>query len=136
MPAHNRDGVRKAKAHLEFNVEKDLEYNRKAFLHGYTGSEREAKESVGPSFSEIRDPGIKESLFALVFRGKDLPPNLSGSLTVRLCLRRCGQRDHLTTWTCASLWDQLECIQGLADIARLLSLIFKSSWHLGETLQD
>lgn len=26
LPAHNRDGVRKAKAHLEFKLEKDLEH--------------------------------------------------------------------------------------------------------------
>lgn len=60
LPAPNRDGVRKAKAHLEFKLEKDLEYSRKAFLLRYTGK-REAKESVGLLFSAIRDPGTKES---------------------------------------------------------------------------
>lgn len=46
LPARNTDGVRKAKAHLEFKLEKDLEHNRKAFLHWYTGNKREAKENV------------------------------------------------------------------------------------------
>lgn len=60
LHAHNRNGVRKAKAHLEFKVEKELEYNRKGFLHKYAGSKREAKENVSSLFSEIRDPGTKE----------------------------------------------------------------------------
>ena len=45
-------------------------------------------------------------------------------------------RDHLTTWTCTSLWDQLGCIQELADvIMRLLFVVFKRSWHMGEASQ-
>lgn len=42
------DGVRKAKAHLELNLARQVEDNRKGFLHKYIGSKREAKESVGP----------------------------------------------------------------------------------------
>lgn len=42
-------------------------------------------------------------------------------------------RDHLTTWSCTSLWDQLGCIQELADvIVGPLFVIFKRSWYLGE----
>lgn len=82
-----------------------------------------------------RKEDVLDAFFASIFRGKDLSPNLSTAVRVRLLLR-CGQRDHLTTWTCTSLLDQLECIQGLADIVRLFSLIFQSSWHLGEGLQD
>lgn len=80
-----------------------------------------------------RKEDVLDAFFASVFKDKDLSPKLSGSLRVRLYLMRCGQRDHLTTWTFTSL---LECIQGLADTVRLLSLIFKSSWPLGEALQD
>lgn len=117
LPASNRDGVRKARAHLEFKLEKDLEYNRTAFLCRYTGNKEEAKENVELLFSEIGDLGTKErgvldAFFASVFRDEDLSPNLSESLKVRLYLRRCGQRDHLITWTFPSLWDQLECSQG------------------------
>lgn len=112
LPAHNRDGVRKAKAQLEFKLEKDLEYNRKAFLHRYTGNKREAKESVDTLISEIRVKAKTMYLMPSVFRNKDLSPNLSGSLRVRLYLRRCGQRDHLTTWTFTSMWDQVQCTHG------------------------
>lgn len=78
-----------------------------------------------------RKEDVLDAFFASVFRDKNLSPKLSGSLRVSLYLTRYGQRDHLTTWTFTSLWDQLECIQGLADIMRLLALILKSSWHLG-----
>lgn len=60
LPACYRDGVTKAKSHLEFKLEKDLEHNSKVFFHWYSGNEREAKESVEPTFSEIRDPGTKK----------------------------------------------------------------------------
>lgn len=60
LPAHIRDGVRKAKGHLEFKQEKDLENNRTAFLCRYTGNKKEAEESVDPLFSEIRDLWTKK----------------------------------------------------------------------------
>lgn len=59
LPACDRDGVMKAKSHLEFKLEKDLEHNKFSSI-GTLAKKREAKESVGPMFSEIRGPGTKK----------------------------------------------------------------------------
>lgn len=121
-----------------------MEDNRKGFLPKYVGSKREAKESVGPLLSEIGDLVKREKWMYLM-------PPLPWFSQVRLIPkpgRVCGSettlaggedrvRHHLTTLTCTSLWDQLGCIQELADvIARLLFVIFERSWHLGEASQD
>lgn len=74
-----RDGVRKAKAHLELKLAREVEDNMKGFLHKYAGSKREAKESVGPLPSEIGGPSDKgkvdvlDAFFASFFTGKAYP---------------------------------------------------------------
>ena len=47
-----RDGVRKAKAHLELNLARDVKHNKKGF-YSYTGDKRKTRENVGPLLSKM-----------------------------------------------------------------------------------
>ena len=46
-----RDATRKAKVHLELNLARDVEDNKKGFFK-YTSSKRKTKENVGPLLNE------------------------------------------------------------------------------------
>lgn len=54
-----RDGVRKANAYLELNLERDVKGNKKNFLR-YINSKRKIRENVGPLLTGARDLVTKD----------------------------------------------------------------------------
>lgn len=118
-----RGRIRKAKAHLELKLARGMEDSRKSFLHEYIGSKREAKESVGPFLSRVRNLVGREMCtsvpflpqFSVVLRSHRSQSLLAGRVCGSEAIPSGGKdraRDHLTTWTCTSPWDQLGFIQG------------------------
>jgi len=47
-----RDATRKAKAHLELNLAKDVKKNKKGFFK-YISSKRRIRDNVGPLLNEV-----------------------------------------------------------------------------------
>lgn len=48
-----RDGIKKAKAHIELKLARDMKNNKSFYI--YTGQKRKAKESVAPLINEKGD---------------------------------------------------------------------------------
>jgi len=49
----HRDATRKAKVHLELNLERDVKDNKKGFFK-YIRSKQKTRENVGPLLNEVR----------------------------------------------------------------------------------
>ena len=76
-----RDAMRKAKAHLELKLARDVKNNKKGFFK-YISSKRKARDNVGPLLNEagvlVTEDADKAELlnafFASVFSAKAGPP--------------------------------------------------------------
>lgn len=53
MVSNHTDEVRKAKAHLDFNLVRDLKGNKK-HLHKYTDSKRKTEENMDPLLNRVQ----------------------------------------------------------------------------------
>jgi len=84
-----RDATRKAKAHLELNLARDVKNNKKGFFN-YISSKQKTRDNVGPLLNEagvlVMEDAEKAELlnafFALVFSAKASPQE-SQALEVR-----------------------------------------------------
>lgn len=90
-----RDATRKAKAHLELNLAKEIKDNKKGFFK-YVNSKRKARENVGPILSEggalvigdAEKAEILNAFFASVFSERALPQE---SWTLEVDVRESGE---------------------------------------------
>ena len=75
-----RDATRKAKAHLELKLARDVKNNKKGFFN-YIRSKRKARDNVGPLLNEVgvlvtedaEKPELLNAYFASVFSAKTGP---------------------------------------------------------------
>jgi len=75
-----RDATRKAKAHLELNLERDVKDNKKSFFK-YISSKWKSRDNVGPLLNEVGVPMTKDAeksdfpsaCFATAFSAKTGP---------------------------------------------------------------
>jgi len=151
-----RDATRKAKAHLELKLARDVKNNKKGFFN-YINSKRKARDNVGPLLNEadvlVTEDAEKAELlnafFASVFRTK-AGPHESQSLEVReeayreddfpLIEEDCV-RDHLSDLDAHKFMGPAgmhpRVLRQLADvIAEPLYMIFERSWRTGEVPED
>jgi len=151
-----RDATRKAKAHLELKLARDVKTNEKGFFN-YISSKRKTRDNVGLLLTEVdvlvMEDAAKAKLlnafFASVFSAK-AGPQESQALEVReeayreddlpLVKEDCV-RDHLTNLDAHKSMgpDEMhpQVLRELADvIVEPPSIIFERSWRTGEVPED
>jgi len=151
-----RDATRKAKAHLELSLARDVRNNKKN-LFTYTSSKWKTRDNVGPLLNEVGDLVMEDTekaellnvFFASVFSAK-AGPQESQALEVR---EETCRKVHLPLVEEDCVRDNLSnldthksmgpgrmhprVLRELADvIAEPLPIIFERSWRTGEVPQD
>ncbi|PKU32960.1 hypothetical protein llap_16734 [Limosa lapponica baueri] len=108
-----RDAMRKAKAHLELNLARDVKDNKKSFFK-YISSKRKTRENVGPLQNEVDLPLVEED---------------------QVVRDHLGKPDTHKSMGPDEMYPQV--LRELADvIAKPLSIVFETSWRTGEVPED
>ncbi|GAB0208125.1 mitochondrial enolase superfamily member 1 [Grus japonensis] len=123
-----RDAMRKAKAHLELNVARDVKDNKKGFFK-YISSKRKTRENVGPLLNEVG---------ALVTEDTEKVELLNAAFASAFTAKASPQETQ-TLEVGEKVWrkEDLPLLKEDKDvIARLLSIIFERSWRAGEVPEN
>jgi len=151
-----REAMRKAEAHLELNLARDVKDNKKGCFN-YISSKWKTRENVGPLLNEVdalvvgdaEKAELLNAFFASVCTAK-AGPQASQSLEVREKAWRKEDlplveedwvRDHLTKLDTHKFLGpngtHPQVLRELADvIAEPLSIICERSWRTGEMRED
>ncbi|GAB0203755.1 mitochondrial enolase superfamily member 1 [Grus japonensis] len=150
------DATRKAKAHLELKLARDVKGNKKDFFK-YISSKRKTRENVGPLLNEVgalvmedtEKAELLNAAFASVFTAKVGPQETQTLEVGEKVLRKEDLplveedwvREHLGKLDIHRSMGpdgmHPRVLRELEDvIARLLAIIFERSWRTGEVPED
>ncbi|CAM4597055.1 unnamed protein product [Lepidochelys kempii] len=148
-----RNEIRKAKSHLELQLARDVQSNKKGFFR-YVGNKKKAKESVGTLLNEggnlvtedVEKANVLKAFFASVFTNKVSSQTTALGSTAwegggQPSVKEEVVRDYLEKLDEHKSMGpdalHLRMLKELADvIAEPLAIIFENSWRSGEVLED
>ncbi|CAM5110091.1 unnamed protein product [Eretmochelys imbricata] len=148
-----RNEIRRAKAHLELQLARDVKSNKKGFFR-YVGNKKKAKESVGPLMNEggnlvtedVEKANVLNAFFASFFTNKVSSQTAALGITTwgidgQPSVEKEMVRDYLEKLDVHKSMgpDELHprVLKELAAvIAEPLAIIFENSWRMGEVPDD
>lgn len=143
--------VRKAKAHVQLNLGRDVKINKKGF-YSCTNSKKKTRENVDLLLNGARnlviwarEVKVLNAFFALLFTGRISfheteplsPLGKSGAMKIYPPLRRTERWNIEISWTYASPQELTWRLIRLADVIEIgLLVFFGRSWWSGEVPED